>query len=99
METSTAVLNKFGQILLGANIKIEDHHLNILKTWGIITIEVHVNESGDEQSIQNIEKLNSIKETLLANTGWLPRIPQEEDLFEMAAQQIFEKQNSETCGN
>lgn len=94
METSTAVLNKFGQILLGANIKIESHHLNILKSWGVITLEVHLQDETDDSTLLKNEQLAHIKEELLSITGWLPKNLLEEDLFEMAAQHKLEKQSS-----
>ena len=93
METAAAVLNKFGQVLLVQNSKIETKHITILKTWGIKTIEVIDYAAAGISNEIDESLLAKLRTDLLSGLGWIPKNPNEEDLINMAVQKIYELQN------
>ena len=90
METASAVLNKFGQALLPQNLKIEEKHFTILKTWGIKSIEVKDYSAATEMSGADESLLSQIRSDLQIRLGWELKNRNEEDLFEMAVQKAYE---------
>ena len=90
METASAVLNKFGQVLLSQNLRVEEKHFNILRTWGIKTLEIKDYSASTEISESDESLLTKIRSDLKTRLGWSLKMPNEKDLFEMAVQKIFE---------
>lgn len=40
MILAQPILNKFGQILLPANVELQKKHSQLLKTWGITSVTI-----------------------------------------------------------
>lgn len=89
MELAESVKNKFGQVLLAAQTKLQPKHAGILKTWGVQAIQVYSdNDSGfsqfDETAVANA------KDKLSKRMNWTPRNSYEEELAQMALNRILE---------
>ena len=87
MELAEPVKNKFGQVLLSSNLKLQTKHTVILKTWGIQTIQII-----SDNDVTKIDEsaLEEAREKLSHRMKWSPRNANEEDLVEMALNRILE---------
>ncbi len=93
MELSSPVKNKFGQILIAEGSKLEERHRTILLTWGIQNI--YVNETDDKMEAQYDEKvLNNARELIKARINWEYRNYSEEELYNLALDELLKKINS-----
>lgn len=91
MILAEAIQNRFGHILLGANVKLEAKHVKFLKSCGIQTIYIvddNGNNSKKEYDAQTLEKAKSL---LNQRINWKPKNDYEEELIELATQHILEK--------
>ncbi len=90
MVLALPVKNKFGQMLMTADTRVEDKHKKIFKVWGIEVI--YIKEDGNEvQDFEYNEKDISEATTVLdKRLQWTPKNFNEEDLYKMALQQILE---------
>ena len=84
MELAVPVKNKFGQILLSVDTKLEDKHKKLLKMWGVQSLYVK-SDGNSEEEIQYDEKTTLEAEALLQKRFlWKPRNAIEEELYQMA---------------
>jgi len=68
MVLAASVLDKSGRLLLGEGAELEEKHLRIFRTWGIVEADiVGVDGAGSNALPDNItqEKLDQAKRTLL----------------------------------
>ncbi len=91
MVLALPVKNKFGQMLMTADTRIEEKHKKIFKVWGIEVI--YINE--DDYEIEDFEydekDVSEASSMLNKRLQWTPKNFNEEDLYKMALQQILEK--------
>jgi hypothetical protein len=85
------VINKFGQVLFGAGVKLEARHVRILKTWNIA--EVLVREADSESMTPVItQSLRGLAEERLGQrVKWTPRNVNEQDFIAMGIDHIAEQ--------
>ncbi|MBU1100265.1 MAG: hypothetical protein KKA84_07650 [Bacteroidetes bacterium] len=89
MELAVPLKNKFGQVLLGANVKLEKKHKNLFRTWGIETLVIVSDDEGEEPID---ESLMAEAETILAKKiYWTPKNKFEENLIQMGMDNILDK--------
>lgn len=83
MEINQAVKNQFGQMLIPANTQITEKHKKVLKTWGIVSVDIK-DDSISTTDLQGAE-INKTEGLILLyeQFSWQPRNANEEDLFEM----------------
>ncbi len=91
MELELPVKNKFGQILLSANLKLEEKHKLIFKMWGIDNFYIKDTGASDEKNQYSEEQIIQAKNSLEKRMGWTPKNMIERDLYEMGLQGILEK--------
>ena len=91
MELALPLKNKFGQILLSADVRLENKHKKILKMWGVTA--VYIKENNNEyKDIDYSEQTKGEAAKLLGlRLKWTPKNQNEEDLYEMALRNILEK--------
>lgn len=91
MQLAEKILNKYGHILLGENLIVEEKHIGVLKTWGIKTVAIV--EADNTIAITEADILNA-KEILTQKLHWVPRNETEQDLINMAVENIIYKKYS-----
>ena len=91
MELEFPVKNKFGQTLLAANIRLEEKHKLILKTWGIDFLYVKDEGNNSNEFNYDAETKSAAEESLNKRIKWIPQNLNELDLYEMALQAVLEK--------
>ena len=91
MELELPVKNKFGQILLSANLKLEEKHKSIFKMWGIEAFYIKDNGADDEKNKYNDDQIEEAKKMLGQRMNWFPQNTNERDIYEMGLQGILEK--------
>ena len=91
MELALPLKNKFGQILLSADVRLENKHKKILKMWGVTA--VYIKEDNIEyKDVEYDEKVKGEAVKLLSlRLKWTPKNSNEEDMYEMALRNILEK--------
>jgi hypothetical protein len=92
MELAQPVKNKLGQLLLPVDIKIEEKHKRLLKTWGVSSL--FIKDDGKSETVEtgiDEETLNKAKLLLEQRMTWKPRNSNEEELYETALGNILEK--------
>jgi len=82
MELAVPVKNSYNQVLLPANIVLEEKHQKILQTWGITEIRI-IEKAGTAAQIKEAEEF--YKGKLGARLNWSPRNSHEEELLNVAA--------------
>jgi len=88
MELAVPVRNKFSQVLLAENIKLEDRHKNILLLWGIQSIYVKETENDAEVKFNEAEILEA-KNKLKDRIKWNFRNFSEEEIYNLALNEIL----------
>lgn len=89
MELAVPLKNKFGQILLRANVKLEKKHKNLFRTWGIETLVIVSDEDGDDAIDEAL--IAEAKQILSKKIAWTPKNNYEENLVQMCLDHITEK--------
>lgn len=83
MVLAEPILNKLGQVLLGANVTLSKKHLNFFKIWNIDYVSI----VSDEEEINDIEFSSDEYELAIAKLArrfsWTPRNILEEELLEI----------------
>jgi hypothetical protein len=90
MILASPIKNRFGQVLLGADSRLELKHINLFRTWGIESIYVF-SEEGDSAEGVNEAVMNEAKEILAKRIQWSPKNENEEDLINLGLERIIEK--------
>ena len=90
MELATPVKNKFGQVMLAENIKLEERHKNILLLWGIQSVFVKDNEEEVEQLFDD-NAVSIAKELLTKRLKWNFRNYNEEEIYNLALSELLKK--------
>ncbi len=99
MELEQAVKNRYGQLLLSAQTRLEEKHKKVLRTWGITSVYIKedIDTSIDLQSSDS-QKTEELKQ-LIQRFQWSPRNPNEEDLFEMVLLKVLASNKCSGSGN
>jgi len=94
MELAVPVRNKFSQVLLAENIKLEERHKNILNLWGVKSI--YVKDTEEEAEIKfSDEEIADARDLLKRRIRWDSRNPCEEDIFNVALEVLLKKQSKD----
>lgn len=88
MQLAGNIINKYGHVLLGENLIIEEKHIGVLKTWGIKSVDIFVQ---DVRVIVSEEDILTAREKVLNRLNWFPRNEVEQDLINMAVENIVNK--------
>lgn len=84
MILAQPILNKFGQVLLPANVELQKKHSHLLKTWGITVVFIK-NEESTNQEIEISEEMKlHIREHLNTIILWEPQLPFEKEIYQLA---------------
>lgn len=84
MILAQPILNKFGQVLLPANVELQKKHSHLLKTWGISTVFIKNDDNANEE-IEISEELRAlILEHLNTVILWEPQLPFEKEIYQLA---------------
>ncbi|HRK59924.1 MAG TPA: hypothetical protein PLI74_09795 [Candidatus Kapabacteria bacterium] len=84
MILAQPILNKFGQILLPANVELQKKHSQLLKTWGITSVTIK-GEEGDDKEIEISEEMRLlIEENLKNKILWQPINAYEKEVYQLA---------------
>jgi hypothetical protein len=95
MVLADAVKNKFGQVLIAANEIYEPKYLRMLKTWGINSVCIKQETDIINNSELDEEKKGAALNILLQRLKWNPKNSFEKNLFEMALNEVYVKQQGE----
>lgn len=90
MEISSNVVNKYKQVLIRANERFEEKHRFILKTWGIQTVKVIIDDEVDQDEISE-EKKEKAWNILSRRMNWKARNENEKELIKIAINRLCEK--------
>ena len=82
MVLSEPIVNKFGQVLLGADVIIVKKHINFFKMWNIELVSIQ-SEDDEDENIFDYEDYETAKANLFQRMLWKPRNQNEEDLIEL----------------
>jgi len=90
MELAVPVRNKFSQVLLAENVKLEERHKKILNLWGINSI--YIKDTEEEAEIKfSDEEIAAARELLKNRIRWNCRNYCEEDIFNVALEVLLKK--------
>ncbi|MBN8574867.1 MAG: hypothetical protein J0M05_13210 [Candidatus Kapabacteria bacterium] len=84
MILAQPILNKFGQILLPANVELQKKHSQLLKTWGINSVSIKGVEGEDKEMEISEEMRALIEDTLKLKILWQPTNSFEKELYQLA---------------
>lgn len=90
MELAVPVRNKFSQVLLTENTKLEESHRKILLLWGIQNIYVKNAEEEKELKFDNAD-IEKAKEQLKKILKWDFRNSFEEEIYNAALMEQVKK--------
>lgn len=93
MELALPIKNKFGQVLLSADVRLENKHKKILKTWGVTGIYIKEDNIETNEAEYDDKAVSEAAQILSRRLKWKPTNFNEEDLYNMALRQILEKNN------
>ncbi len=91
MIISQPVKNRFGQMIIAPDQKIEAKHLNILKIWGIHSVSVEGESDKEYDPLLDEEKRNEAEKILQKRFYWSPENPFENELYEIALMKVIQK--------
>ncbi len=89
LELAQPIKNKFGQVLIPEDVKLEDRHKKILLTWGINEIII----KDEVETILQVNEaiLSEAKNKLKARMKWNARNQNEEELYNLALDELVKK--------
>ncbi|MBX3009636.1 MAG: hypothetical protein KF816_16555 [Melioribacteraceae bacterium] len=90
-KLASDVRNKYGQILLGAGMELDEKHKKIFKMWGIVTVEIEDKKTATTNIEGDEALLEEAKNKLQSRLNWQPSNSIEIDIYEMALQKILSK--------
>jgi hypothetical protein len=94
MELAEPIKNKYGQIMLAGNAKLEAKQKKMLKVWGISSVVIVANDEPLEQKIYDPGIIEKAKMKLNEKILWQPGNPFEEEIYQLALERILENQFS-----
>lgn len=94
MKLDRAVLNKFGQVLLPAELELAERHIELLITWGVKSVWIG-SSSDSSVNLHDEETQKKAKELLHKRLSWKPRNMWETELYTLALQTVIRLQLSQ----
>ena len=91
MELAADVVNKYKQVLIHSNMRFEEKHRFLLKTWGIKTVKIKVVVESEMPYSISAEKRAEAALELKKRMNWIPRNEIESELVEIAIRRICQK--------
>lgn len=91
MILAEPIQNRFGHVLLGANVKLEAKHQKFLKSCGIQTIYIVDDNDNNSEKVYDNAALEKADAILSERIKWKPKNDYEKELIEVAKQNILEK--------
>lgn len=92
MQLAEPVKNRFGQVMLPANVQLQTKHAGMFKTWGIQAVLI-VDDAGQESDKYDESEVTVAKQKLSRRMNWKARNAYEKELTEMALERILEMNN------
>jgi hypothetical protein len=87
MILAEPVVNRHGQVLLGAGVALTDRHITVLKTWGLRSVVIEGGDADTEPEVT--EAMQHLAEDRLRRRwGWTPRNAIEKEVYELALRHI-----------
>jgi hypothetical protein len=93
MVLATSIKNKFGQVLLSAETRLEMKHKSLFKTWGIGTINI-LSEEGEVSETVDKEILDEVERIFGKRVKWKPKNENEIDILNLGKERLIEKLNN-----
>lgn len=94
MELALPVKNKVGQILLPANLILEEKHKRVLQTWGVQSVNIKSDVTEKEENPIDEETLARAKDLLNKRMPWKPGNSYEQEILDLGLAKMIEKGNS-----
>lgn len=95
MVLSEPVTNKNRQTLFPVGMVLLEKHIALLKTWGINSVVVKLEDDAEIEISEDVRNLMS--ESIMSRMQWIPQTEIERDLFEItvraASQKYIKKAN------
>ena len=88
MVLAKAITSKMGQVLLGADVKLEIKHKNLFKLWGIKSITIQTSEVSENEGI-NQGLMLIAKQEFMKNIVWEPQSIFEKEIMEISILSIY----------
>ena len=102
MILAEPVVNKFGNVLLGAGASLSSNHITLFKTWNVKDIAIRSLSSDSEIEITEEHRAQAAV-LLTKRMKWFPRNDIEKDLYSLAllvtAQNILDKSQDNINGH
>jgi hypothetical protein len=83
MTLAEPVVNRHGQVLLGAGAALTDRHITVLKTWGVRSVIIEGGGADVEPKITEAVQ-HLAEDRLKRRWAWAPRNAIEEEVYELA---------------
>ena len=78
------VLNNYGQTLIPSGATLKQSHVNLLRTWNILSITIKSDQNEGDDGFEFSEEVKAMAtEQMIRRMKWKPRNPNEEDLFQL----------------
>ncbi|MBU2491862.1 MAG: hypothetical protein KJ571_04500 [Bacteroidetes bacterium] len=88
MVLAAPILNRYGQVLLGAGVELQENHKKLFLTWGIKLITIK-NENGKDEIVITDEMKEQAEKIFSDRINWKPTSSYEKDLFEMGVKRVL----------
>lgn len=97
MVLADPVANRLGQILLNRGTPISSRQIIILKTWGIQSVVIEKEEIRVKNPLVDLEIIrNRALDRIKKRLSWDPLNPVEEEIVNLAVQQLIERSLKKT---
>ena len=90
-ELSEPVKNKFGQILISANVVLEEKHLKLLNTWGIASVNVKEDSAVNMEIVIDEKFKQEVIKEVDKRFSWRPESQNEKNLYTMTVDAALNK--------
>ncbi|MCX6170287.1 MAG: hypothetical protein NTX65_13150 [Ignavibacteriales bacterium] len=90
MELAEPIKNKYGQIMLAENAKLESKQKKMLKVWGISSVIIVADDEPFEHKAYDPEIIEKAKIKLSEKILWQPGNQFEEEIYQLALERILE---------
>jgi hypothetical protein len=89
MVLASPVRNKMGQILLGADMLLQEKHKKILKTWGIEYISIKNDGNNEWDTEYSFDQVDDAKILLFERLSWTPGNSYDKEIYDIALNKIL----------
>lgn len=94
MITGESIKNKYGQVMLAENIRLESKHQKMLKMWGISSIFIMSDDEVQSEIYHDPETIEKAEEIIKEKILWTPINKFDEEIYQIVMDRILETQYS-----